>query len=890
VGCVFAPKACADGDLCTTDACRPDNGACEHAPVVCTDDDPCTDDACDGATGLCASAPKDCADGDACTADACDSLLGDCTNTPVAVDDGEVCTVDSCDPATGDITHAPKDCSDGLPCTTDVCDPLTAECSNPAVPIDDADACTTDACDPDTGVVSHVAKDCGDGLACTLDACDPLTAECSNPPVLCDDLNVCTLDGCDPADGACVFDDAAADGGPCDDGYDFTAGDACAAGECLGLVTAPASTFRVASVQIEAPAFVYDLGQGPVDLNDALGALVSSLLGPDGYGESILVFSPLPPVFSFDRGTLAQGRGACLYDGDLAATHCGILPASPVAASGPVAYDDEGACSDDPLVEALCYRAPETDAAPVPLPVFDLQAVTSWTTGHFDGTSTTTVEALDGYLLAFVASADLAALPLKDDTLGLDIMASDALVHLSPEVFDGVEGFWLRVRFAAHAVAAYPAGAGCNADGAACDDASLCTNDSCHALTGDCVYAAIDGIDDGAPCTVDACDPATAAITHDPEVCDDASLCTDDACDALTGDCVFTAIVGLDDADPCTVDACDPATAAITHDPKVCDDADPCTIDACDWNTGDCVFVAKNCDDTDACTADACDLLTGDCTHDARVCNDGNSCTLDGCDAASGDCTVTPLDDGEACDDGDPGTVTDTCTSGACAGSVPPPLYVRSRVLRWVSPDLTWDLGGGDAVVNTNVSDLATKHVQDGTFADEFIPTPMFGIAPFHVALPGAKLQFAYGACDDLALPIQLTCTVDPDFPYGAVAIETWAQSGTCSDVPLLEAPCVRTSSGATAVLFGGNTLPLAEAWMGATLDGDPVSAITRVTIFGFVTATDAETALILVNETDRIPLADLLAAVPTETLAEIPGWWLRLEYDAEPFQILGTD
>ncbi len=44
--------------------------------------------------------------------------------------------------------------------------------------------------------------------------------------------------------------------------------------------------------------------------------------------------------------------------------------------------------------------------------------------------------------------------------------------------------------------------------------------------------------------------------------------------------------VSVDDGNPCTVDACDPATGQVTHVPKNVDDGVACTVDACDPATG----------------------------------------------------------------------------------------------------------------------------------------------------------------------------------------------------------------------------------------------------------------------------------------------------------------
>jgi hypothetical protein len=84
---------------------------------------------------------------------------------------------------------------------------------------------------------------------------------------------------------------------------------------------------------------------------------------------------------------------------------------------------------------------------------------------------------------------------------------------------------------------------------------------------------------------VDACDPATGAVTHTPVAVDDGNACTVDACDPATG-VVTHASVAVDDGNACTADACDPATGAVTHAPAAVDDGVACTVDSCDPATG----------------------------------------------------------------------------------------------------------------------------------------------------------------------------------------------------------------------------------------------------------------------------------------------------------------
>ena len=911
-GCRHVMRSCDDGDACTVDDCDAATGSCTYKPYLCGDGDLCTTDACVPGQG-CVFTPKDCSDGDLCTTDACVADNGACTHAPVVCADADPCTVEACDPATGLCAYPAKVCDDADLCTADGCDPATGDCTFAAVAVDDADACTADACDAATGAITHTARDCSDGDLCTADTCDPATGECANPPTVCDDGNPCTVDACSQGNGECVYDATGANNTPCDDGFDFTSPDACADGTCSGPVTVPPTLFRVAALQVEAPSFVADLGSGPVELNANLGTLATSLLGPDGYGESLLAFSPLPTDFAFGGGSLALGRGACLYDTGVA-THCGLLPGEAPAQATPVAFSDAGACSDDPSVAGPCYRAPRADGAPLSLPVFDVQTVTFWSTGAFDGTGPVSIQTLDGWLLAFVASTELAALRLVDASVGLDLAALDALAHLSPDVLDGVDGYWLRLRFSAEVVDTYPAGQGCNAAGAVCDDASACTTDACDALTAQCAFMAKDcgdgdacttdacdpatgdcsnlptDCDDGDLCTADSCDPATGISAHVPRDCDDQNGCTTDSCDPATGNCL-NVVAWTDDGDPCTVDACDPATGLVTAPPKDCADLDLCTLDSCDATTGDCLNVPNTCDDQVACTVDSCDPATGGCLNVAKVCDDGNGCTTDACDSGTGECGFATLPDTTPCDDGDAKTLNDACTGGVCAGAVPLPKFLRSRQVRWITPELVWTAAPGGAQVVTDAVGLqATKAVAAGTFESVPVPMPLFGVSAYAVGY-ASDLLLGFGTCDDAAAPPVITCTPDTvTFPPTSAPIATWATTGNCVDVPAVASPCF--STGATpmnpVLLFGATAMYAISAWFGADLGPDPYDTVDAIDAVLFLPYDTGLATRLWVSDTDSVPIGELLSATPPEVVNGVTGWWLRVQYVTEPFGILG--
>lgn len=178
------------------------------------------------------------------------------------------------------------------------------------------------------------------------------------------------------------------------------------------------------------------------------------------------------------------------------------------------------------------------------------------------------------------------------------------------------------------------------------DNGGLALDCECRPRICDSVCSgASDGVecDDGDPCTRNgAC--SGGQCTSGDAVCEAGEFV--DACTQLTG-------------------ACSDAVCATT--PVGCpDDGDACTAGSCDPILG-CLVSAVVCgDDGDACTVESCDPSIG-CTTTPLVCaDDGNVCTTEQCDAQLG-CTSTP--NADACDDGDPSTINDVCSSGTCAGA-----------------------------------------------------------------------------------------------------------------------------------------------------------------------------------------------------------------------------
>jgi hypothetical protein len=147
--------------------------------------------------------------------------------------------------------------------------------------------------------------------------------------------------------------------------------------------------------------------------------------------------------------------------------------------------------------------------------------------------------------------------------------------------------------------------------------------------------------DDGLPCTMDSCNPATGLCSHVAiaagALCDDGKPCTRNEVCTGGGSCTGT-LVDCDDGNVCTADSCDADRGGCVHDFNAapCDDGDLCTV----GNTclaGKC-GVPVYCSDGNPCTEDQC--VAGNCSYfplanccaNSGACDDGNACTTDTCD------------------------------------------------------------------------------------------------------------------------------------------------------------------------------------------------------------------------------------------------------------------
>jgi hypothetical protein len=230
------------------------------------------------------------------------------------------------------------------------------------------------------------------------------------------------------------------------------------------------------------------------------------------------------------------------------------------------------------------------------------------------------------------------------------------------------------------------------ANTASCDDGLFCTgNDTCSGAA--CLGGAAIDCDDANVCTTDTCDDSADSCVSVPnsDSCSDGLFCNgDDVC--AGGSCTHS-------GDPCAGggicgDACneagdscfDPAGTVCRAALGACDLAEACTGASADCPADMLVAGGTICRaDTGACDlAEVCTGVTADCPFDAfeatgTACGtDGNVCTDDACDGA-GVCAHT--NNTATCDDGQLCNGADVCSSGICTGAGTGPLTCGDGVL-----------------------------------------------------------------------------------------------------------------------------------------------------------------------------------------------------------------
>jgi len=301
-----------------------------------------------------------------------------------------------------------------------------------------------------------------------------------------------------------------------------------------------------------------------------------------------------------------------------------------------------------------------------------------------------------------------------------------------------------------------------NPGGTSCEDGNKCTTGEACDTIGDCLGGTAVPVDDGNPCTVDACDPVTGTLSHTAMTvgssCDDGDLCNGLAtCQVVSGqiDCVNGTPVSCTtpSAGGCyaATGTCEPSTGICSYafltQGTTCNDANLCTVaDQCN-GMGSCGGSTKPCADYHVCADTGTSRLywSGTCDPSNGVCSfslTDSNCEL-GCDSTSGLCNADPClsiacdnprdschvgtcvggacsyqlkSAGSDCNDGDACTSLDQCSAaGACQGA---PISCNSPAVLHACTDSStsrsWDVNGTclstSGLCSYTHSDVACQH------------------------------------------------------------------------------------------------------------------------------------------------------------------------------------
>jgi len=664
-----AGEPCSSGDPCLVDGVCDDAGTCQESPVDCGGD-ACIQATClsDGDGYTCETTPVAegtlCDDGDACTFEDTCGEAGKCGGTPVDCSAYDtLCAAGVCTNGSCTTSALPNDsaCDDGNNCTTattcvdGVCaGQPTCSCSVAGDCPPDGLACTFDVCysgncayEPETGFCvidgqCYAAGEARQGNACMV--CDPLSSNLQWTLLDCNDGNACTTDTCTAANGCVHVND---DQAPCDDGDDCTTDDACQAGTCVGTCECfadedcsapPPACSRFACIAnscIPVPdatknGETCDDGEFCTAGDVCQGGMCVSA-GPTDCSS---VVSAACEVGECDEGTQAcvavpASDGVACDDND----NCTLAD----TCSGGTCSGQPQDCSnlDGPCTEGVCNAGACSPAPTVGVPCDDGETCTE---------------------------GDICS------------QAGTCVGAWNPDLPD--------------------CGCASDAECTSLDDA--CNDGVCNVATFTCVQqpkAALTACDDGDPCTVgDTCSPGGNCLGN-PYVCDDGLACTLDTCNG-EGDCnvqvlqdfcvISNSCRSQGETNP--ANPCQTCNAANTPDDwsvavgVACDDGDACTnADACVAGGG-CAGTAYSCpDDGLPCTVESCgagvdecltDIVPGSCAIDGACYFAGAPSPATPCQACAPSQSTTSFSNVTgACDDGEPCTFPDLCSSGACEGT-----------------------------------------------------------------------------------------------------------------------------------------------------------------------------------------------------------------------------
>lgn len=207
------------------------------------------------------------------------------------------------------------------------------------------------------------------------------------------------------------------------------------------------------------------------------------------------------------------------------------------------------------------------------------------------------------------------------------------------------------------------------------------------------------------------------------------------------------------------------------------------------------VQAGESCDDGNGVDGDCCSSTCAFESAGATCNDDGDACSSDTCDGA-GTCLHTPVADGAGCEDGNPCTVGETCSAGACGGGtsggvgcVNPFVCYKTRGSRGFPKfagaarvSLADDLESGEFDLKAQFELCVPAAVNDLEVLDADIRRIAYKIRPSkgepkHVKQTGLLVQDAFGVhafdtkkAEMVLAPAHLSLVSPPTAPAPAVA------------------------------------------------------------------------------------------------------------------------
>ncbi len=431
-------------------------------------------------------------------------------------------------------------------------------------------------------------------------------------------------------------------------------------------------------------------------------------------------------------------------------------------------------------------------------------------------------------------------------------------------------------------------------DGNPCTQAGICVSGTCQSTDVTC--------DDGNPCTADLCDLNSGCLYPQQDgPCSDGDLCTeDDRCQfgfcvpgrnicqcAVDDDCRF-----LPAEDRCVTGVrCDtdsvPSSCVITQRVDCSTPQDPCMEASCDSASGLCIGSplpdGVSCDAPLMCVQEGT-CQQGECVGDPSQCDDGLDCTDDVCEPGMGCQFVSSL---TVCDDGNPCTVNDMCSSqGLCVGlstgcGTAPAVLFRISSLSVLKPAMCLPsihtLLSSCASANGLVDSLIAGWLQPSEVGRQIL----LEFSPFDFAASPVSLTLGTGQCQET--PEGCSCQFQA--LTGTLDETLLMMDSTCrtEDAPAsADAPCFLATSEYFEFPLGATVLPLFSPHLVAHIPtpNHPASLM-HGRALGFLRKASADLLTIALPMMPAVPLAHLLDPSTLTFEDGNEGWAVDLRFHA---------